>query len=101
LNSGRGNDEDKAPKSFEDPGRDCTVCGRYLERRFGGVKTMLLCQSCGGEVGRTAGEIEPDLLIEELRKFEHDHGLDPRTVLIVCPRCGERSKLSIKRAPEL
>jgi len=26
---------------------------------------------------------------------------DPRTVLIVCPRCGERSKLSIKRAPEL
>jgi hypothetical protein len=65
------------------------------------MKTMLLCQSCGGVVGGSAGEIEPDLLIEDARKFERDHGLEPRTVLIVCPRCGERSKLSIKRAPEL
>jgi hypothetical protein len=65
------------------------------------MKTMLLCQSCGGEVGRSGGEIEPDLLIEDVRKFERDHGLEPRTVLIVCPRCGERSKLSVKRAPEL
>jgi hypothetical protein len=64
------------------------------------MKTMLLCQSCGGELGRSAGEINPDLLIEDVRKFERDHGLEPRTVLIVCPRCGERSKLAIKRAPE-
>lgn len=64
------------------------------------MKTMLLCQSCGGVVGSSAGEIEPDVLIEDVRKFERDHGLEPRTVLIVCPRCGERSKLSIKRAPE-
>ena len=65
------------------------------------MKTMLLCQSCGGEVGRSAGEIEPDLLIEDVRKFERDHGLESCTVLIVCPRCGERSKLSVKRASEL
>ena len=65
------------------------------------MKTMLLCQSCGGVVGGKRGEIEPDLLLEDVRKFERDHGLEPRTVLIVCPRCGERSKLSIKRAPEL
>jgi hypothetical protein len=64
------------------------------------MKTMLLCQSCGSVVGSSAGEIEPDVLIEDVRKFERDHGLEPRTVLIVCPRCGERSKLSIKRAPE-
>jgi hypothetical protein len=64
------------------------------------MKTMLLCQSCGSVVGSSAGKIEPDVLIEDVRKFERDHGLEPRTVLIVCPRCGERSKLSIKRAPE-
>ncbi|HVA83925.1 MAG TPA: hypothetical protein VNF28_03405 [Candidatus Binataceae bacterium] len=64
------------------------------------MKTMLLCQSCGGVVGSSAGEIEPDGLMEDVRKFERDHSLEPRTVLIVCPRCGERSKLSIKRAPE-
>jgi len=34
------------------------------------MKTMLLCQSCGGVVGGSAGEIEPDLLIEDVRKFE-------------------------------
>jgi hypothetical protein len=51
-------------------------------------------------VGRSAAEVEPDVLIEDVRRFERDHGLEPRTVLIVCPRCGERSKLSIKRAPE-
>jgi hypothetical protein len=64
------------------------------------MKSMLLCQSCGGVVGSSAGEIEPDVLIEAVSKFERDHGLQPRTVLIVCPRCGERSKLSVKRAPE-
>jgi len=64
------------------------------------MKSMLLCQSCGGVVGNSSGEIEPDVLTEDIRKFEHAHGLEPRTVLIVCPRCGERSKLSIKRAPE-
>ena len=51
-------------------------------------------------MGGSAGEIDPDLMTEDVRKFERDHGLEPRTVLIVCPRCGERSKLSIKRAPE-
>lgn len=64
------------------------------------MKTMLHCQSCGGVVGGTAGEIDPDVMTEDVRRFERDHGLEPRTVLIVCPRCGERSKLSIKRAPE-
>jgi len=64
------------------------------------MKSMLLCQSCGGVVGSSAGEIEPDVLIEAVGRFERDHGLAPRTVLIVCPRCGERSKLSVKRAPE-
>ncbi len=63
------------------------------------MKTMLLCRSCGGVVGASSVEIEPDVLMEEVRKFERDHGLEPQTVLIVCPRCGERSKLSIKRAP--
>jgi hypothetical protein len=64
------------------------------------MKTKLLCQSCGGVVGASDAEIEPDILMEEVRKFEGDHGLAPQTVLIVCPRCGERSKLSIKRALE-
>ena len=64
------------------------------------MKTKLLCQSCGGVVGVSGMEIEPDILMEEVQKFERGHGLEPRTVLIVCPRCGERSKLSIKRAPE-
>jgi hypothetical protein len=64
------------------------------------MKTKLLCQSCGGVVGASGAEIEPDILMEEVQKFEREHGLEPRTVLIVCPRCGERSKLSIKRAPE-
>jgi hypothetical protein len=66
----------------------------------GRMKTMLLCQSCGGVVGSSAAQIEPEALIEDVRKFERDHGLEPRTVLIVCPRCGERSKLSIKSAPD-
>jgi hypothetical protein len=64
------------------------------------MKTKLLCQSCGGVVGVSGMGIEPDILMEEIQKFEREHGLEPRTVLIVCPRCGERSKLSIKRAPE-
>jgi hypothetical protein len=51
-------------------------------------------------VGASNAEIEPDVLMEDVQRFERDHGLAPRTVLIVCPRCGERSKLSIKRAPE-
>ena len=29
------------------------------------MKTMLLCQSCGGVVGGSAAEIEPDLLIDQ------------------------------------
>src|SRR5437879_6445090 len=70
------------------------------ERGVSGMKTKLLCQSCGGVVGASSAEIEPDILMEEVQKFEREHGLEPRTVLIVCPRCGERSKLSIKRAPE-
>jgi hypothetical protein len=64
------------------------------------MKTKLFCQSCGGVVGSSSAGIEPDILMEEVQKFEREHGLEPRTVLIVCPRCGERSKLSIKRAPE-
>jgi hypothetical protein len=70
-------------------------------REVTGMKTMLLCQSCGGVVGRSEAQVEPDALIEDVVRFERDHGLEPRTVLIVCPRCGERSKLSIKRVPEV